>query len=265
MVPYSPTPRPPIKHRASPEDIRAIVSMIVMQGEPPAQHERLRHLQEELIRLTMKRDRVDDLRMTLKRDAFGRDVPDETQIAQLYELTQSFFQGFYAAMGALHSFTRHFRSWQVVEQHQPPEKGVERFIKWLSNVDGVSGAVIEELLRAREMRTLFDHPDQRPFDWGSTHDYAGLVVLCIFGQKGQGGASPVYAQEIAGAPGDWQVLAPSEVSVTNGLVVVLEQIAQGSHWRKFKSEEAATAWVQRGRKAESADTTRNNLDDLPDL
>lgn len=263
MAPYSPTPHPVIKHRATPDDIRGIVSTVVMQGEPPAQHERLRHLQEELIRLTMKRDRIDDLRMKFERDSFGRDVPNEAQIAELYELTQAFFQGFYAAMGALHSFTRHFRTWQVVEQHQPPERGVERFIKWLSNVHGVSGAVIEELLRAREMRTLFDHPDQRPFDWGSIHDQYGLVVLCLFGQRGRSGATPDYAQDLPAAPGEWQVLAPSEVSVTNCLATVLLEIARGSHMRMFTSEEEVLAWGLDATEAESGDFDADALSDDP--
>lgn len=220
--------------------------MIVMQGEPLPQRERLRHLQEEFIRLTMKRDRLDDLRMQFRRDAFGRDRPSEAQIAELYELTQTFFQGFYAAMGALQSFTRHFRTWQVVEQQTPPERGVEKFIKWLRNIPGVEDAAIEELLRAREMRTLFDHPDQRPFDWGSTHDHVGLVVLFMFGQQGPGGVTPVYAQKVPELFGEWQVLAPSEVSVTNALVIVLQEIARGSHMRRFKTEEAARAWMRRG-------------------
>lgn len=261
MAAYSPPRHPLIKHRATPDDIRAIVSMIVLQGEPPAQHERLRHLQEELIRLTMKRDRIDDLRMQFRRDAFGRDRPTEAQIAELYELTQTFFQGFYAAMGALHSFTRHFRTWQVVEQQTPPEKSVEKFIKWLRNVPGVQEAAIEELLRAREMRTLFDHPDQRPFNWGSTHDYVGLVVLFMFGQEGRGEATPVYAQQVPELLGDWQVLAPSEVSVTNALVLVLEEIARGSHMRKFKTEEEARAWVRRGKAPESGDFDGHALSD----
>lgn len=241
MTPYKPANRPLIQNRVSPEDIRTIVSTIVMQGEDQAQHDRLRHLQEELVRLTTKRDRIDPLRCTFAVDSFGREAPNGDQIAELYELTQGYYQGFYAAMGALHAFVRHFRTWQVVERQPPPDRGVERFIKWLAATRVVSALTIEELKRAREMRTLFDHPDQRRFDWGSINDQAGLIVLLIYGDRGRNDAEPDFAQHIADAPGDWQVLAPSEVSVTNAVANVLQAVAYNSHIRKFKTLEEAMA------------------------
>lgn len=245
MTQWRPLPKGSITHRLSPEDVEISVGVVVKVAFDERQRRRMQHLHEQLLRLIVRRDLLDEIRDGINVNAFGQRIPTLEQREALFEATQNFLEGFYATMNAFQSFLSHFTYWQEVEQRPVPRRGVEKFISWLSKLDGVDPLVFEELSRARAARTLLTHPDERVFDWGTTDYDGGLQAIVLFGDANGNGHVPDFAQKLPGFPGDWQMVMPSEVSVTNCIGLLLHHVASGSHVRKFRTQREIDAWMLR--------------------
>lgn len=174
--------------------------------------------------LLVTRDAVDELRN--QHPWSGKDDPNHTvthaQQMALYRVTDAYFGDFYGVVSKLSGLVaRNSAVFRVNFSDNGP------FLRWAEGRVEPGHRTFQELESARLFRALLAHPQQfPPYTWATVVDSKNLTQVVLWGEKGRGrnpiprGATTKHVLE----HGDWQFQAPDEVSVTNALGTLAEEI-----------------------------------------
>ena len=194
---------------------------LIGAGQPlsEAQNHAFEHCFDSMWRLVRKFDGLTALRETVEMDSISED-----QKHTLFELTESYYHGFYSAISALSGLMARYAN---VFGRNIPSSSVQKYIIWLENRYRF-GLPIEFLSIARRFRTILAHPEQHPaFTWG----YAASSPTYIFlhGAISPNGFLPHGARvsEFEQLPDRWIFPAPDERWVLDSLgLFVLTAVLQ---------------------------------------
>lgn len=179
--------------------------------------------------LLRERDAVGRAREQMHVNALtGRDEPSPREVEHFVERTKQFYRQFYATLSDLNGFVA--RTHRAYGLGEPPTASMGQFIsRWIGKLPEYQQrpGLVSELERARLYRSIFDHAGQKtPFEWDAVRPEPNHVQLArMYGENNRSGNGPEGSSP--GGPlgdGGWEFFAPSELSITNGLVSVLESL-----------------------------------------
>lgn len=162
----------------------------------------------------------------------------------LVDATKDFFLSYYAALSAMASVVKRFPS----VFGEAPHTSNERFLEWMTGI-----ALFRDrwdVLRARDFRTLLDHPAaKQPYSWLTVLDDDGNLRAGVHGPEGITGNIPAGAERVpeehANAPFNgsaWVFIAPDEDEVLTLLAVQLNSLADRIQVQRFDKESLPCGW-----------------------
>jgi hypothetical protein len=188
----------------------------------PAQRMAVQHLREQLGRLLRKRDAfaslirsADDAPMGLTKQ------PNPEQQDLAYELTQGFFEQYYAALSALASV--HGRIRLYLSHKEPPIKSNDKFLDWWDVVgqNSLLASRMGALRAARDFRSVFMHPQMWPvFDWATVSSRDDIRVV-LHGAESSKKNVPQGASRM-GSSANWEFVAPDMDEVLEGFELLCQ-------------------------------------------
>lgn len=184
------------------------------------------HFGESLLRLIRHRDGLEAHQRGFGRNSFGFPDPTYEQRNLLFDMTQNYFQTFYATLSALIAFCNVLPTSLI---GSPPFSSMARSIEWIaqSNISIGEDAHVDENLRAaRLFRTILDHaPQNPPFDWITAGvDTPFDVRVVLHGRESSSGRIPDGAVRHPDHPDQWSMAAPDVNDVTNAVCLPIAHI-----------------------------------------
>ncbi|WFP17527.1 hypothetical protein [Citricoccus muralis] len=178
-------------------------------------------LETALLRLLEKRDALQ-----IARGPFGpvsiyypEAHPTRQQQKALHATTVEFFDTYYAAVAALSTVVKRYRS----TFGDSPSNSVSRFLKWWKSKGLFMDEAYGVLESARAFRAMFAHAESRPpYDWHTAVD-GNLTKLVLIGESRKSGVLPEGASSFDGEQ-QWSFLAPDEDLVVSAISVQLNAL-----------------------------------------
>ncbi|NUJ88401.1 hypothetical protein HOW07_10310 [Plantibacter sp. MCCC 1A11337] len=188
----------------------------------PAQRMAVQHLREQLGRLLRRRDAFASLIRSTSEAPMGLSKqPNAEQQDSAYELTQGFFEQYYAALSALASV--HGRIRLYLSHKEAPINSNDKFLDWWEVV-GQNTRLddrMDALRAARDFRSIFMHPQMWSiFDWATVSSRDEIRVV-LHGAESSNRNVPQGASRV-GSSANWEFVAPDMDEVLEGFELLCQ-------------------------------------------